>query len=358
MKVRVLPTATWCAVAAVAILSASMATVRSKSAAGRRPEVWLCAGDRTSQLLEPSAEWSLVKKNISGIKLYVDQVNSTDPNELRKLVRLISSQRYKVAIEIGGCLDFGPMDRTNGEWSAAHELAKIRKLYDAGGKVDYLDLDGPVRRLTHPEGRTDGKRFESADEAADELVDAVRAIHRVYPTIRFWHLTNFPNWGYNRDVSYHARGPQRQDYGDYDTVHRLVLEKLRRARLPLVGVTVDNPYDYLVGEHLSVNLKPPSQVNWLRRVLDYEKRCKKERLEFNLIVNSERGGMASDALFAEETLKMVDVYLAAGGRPDRLFVQTWYPYPKAMAPESNPTTMTGLVKRTIERVRRGGSAGS
>jgi len=74
----------------------------------------------------------------------------------------------------------------------------------------------------------------------------------------------------------------------------------------------------------------------------------------NLIANSERGGMQSDALFAEETQKMVDAYRKAGGRPDRWIVQSWYPNPKRIAPETDPTTMTGLVKAVIERVRTGG----
>jgi len=48
---------------------------------------------------------------------------------------------------------------------------------------------------------------------------------------------------------------------------------------------------------------------------------------------------------------MVDAYLAADGRPTRWFVQTWYPYPKQMLPESAPSSLTALTKAVIERVR-------
>jgi hypothetical protein len=75
------------------------------------------------------------------------------------------------------------------------------------------------------------------------------------------------NWGWRGDVSYHARGPQRQDDGDYDQVVRIVLEKLRAAEVPLDGVTVDNPYEYLVGEHFSVKLADPKSVDWLHNRL-------------------------------------------------------------------------------------------
>jgi len=116
-------------------------------------------------------------------------------------------------------------------------------------------------------------------------------------------------------------------------------------------VTIDNPYDYLIGEHFSVGLADPKSVDWLGRVRAYEDRCVGEGLEVNLIVNTERGGTESDERFYRETLEMVDTYLRAGGRPTRWIVQTWYPYPKRIVPESEGFTMTALAKGVIEKVR-------
>lgn len=316
-----------------------------------KPEVWFCPGDRIVELLKPDANWAFVKRHLSGIKLYVDQIDKAGPAQLAAIARMAKDNGYQVAVELGCCLDFGPMDDTNGEWSARIELAKIDKFYAAGGKVDFLDLDGPVRRLTHPDNRRDGRSFESMEKAANEVADAVRAFHKAHPEIRFWHLTNFPCWGYKGDVSYHARGPKRQDYGEYDDAHRLVFEKLNAAGIPLSGVTIDNPYEYLIGERISVNLKDPKSVDWLKRVRAYEERCRAEGLEVNLIVNSERGGHRSDELFHRETLQMVDTYLKAGGRPTRWIVQTWYPYPKQIVPETAPHSMTALVKAVVQRLR-------
>jgi hypothetical protein len=132
---------------------------------------------------------------------------------------------------------------------------------------------------------------------------------------------------------------------------RIVLDKLRAAGIQLDGVTVDNPYEYLVGEHFSVNLADPKSVNWLARVRSYEDFAREQGLTFNLIVNSERGGNESDERFFLETLRMVDTYQHAGGRPTRWFVQSWYPFPQQMLPETAPPGMTALVKAVIERVR-------
>ncbi|MBM4025809.1 MAG: alpha/beta hydrolase, partial [Planctomycetes bacterium] len=315
-----------------------------------KPEVWLCTGEKVLDLLAPEAQWPYVREHLTGIQFYIDMINRATPEQLQQLVRLVRQRGYQVSVECGGTLDFAPMDETNGEASARIELAKLAKFYAAGGRVDFLNLDGPVRRLLHPEKRRDGRRFDSVEKAADELVDYLTLVRRAHPEIRFFLLTNFPNWGYRGDVSYHARGPQRQDYGDYDTVVRVVLDKLKAANLPLAGVTVDNPYDYLVGEHFSVNLKDPRTVDWLGRVRTYEDFARAQRLQFNLIVNSERGGHKSDEVFYTDTMKMVEAYLQAGGRPTRWFVQSWYSHPTQIVPESVPHSLTALTKAVIGTV--------
>ena len=50
----------------------------------------------------------------------------------------------------------------------------------------------------------------------------------------------------------------------------------------------------------------------------YEDFAREQGLEFNLIVNSERGGQESDELFYRETLQMVDTYLQGGRTTDPL----------------------------------------
>ncbi|MBL7043258.1 MAG: alpha/beta hydrolase [Pirellulaceae bacterium] len=323
-----------------------------------KPEVWLCAGDRIADLLQPDAEWPFVKQHLTGIKLYIGQLSGSrrrpadaTVDRLQQIVRLVKAYDFKVAVELGGCLDFSPLDDTSGEWSARRELAAIENFYSAGGKVDFLDIDGPIRRLMHPNNRRDGRCFDSIEKAADELVDALRIHREAHPETGYWLLTNFPNWGWRGGASYHARGPQRQDYGDYDQVVRIVLDKLKAAKIPLDGVTVDNPFDYLIGEHRSVKIPDPKSVDWLGRVRSYEDFARDKGLTFNLIANSERGGHESDERFNRETLQMVDTYLQAGGRPTRWFVQSWYAYPKQMVPESSPNSMTALAKTVIQRVR-------
>jgi len=314
------------------------------------PEVWLCTA-RMFDLTRPDARWDYVRKRLTGIQLYIDRINKARPEDLKKLAAVVRENGLKVSVECGGTLGFAPLDDRNGEFSARIELAKLDKWRRAGGRIDYLNLDGPVRRLLYPRR---GKRripgFTSIEDCANELMDYIRAVKAVYPGVRFFLLTNFPNWGYRGQPSYHARGPKQQDWGDYDLVIRTVLKIAKEQGIRLDGVTVDNPYEYAVGEHFSVKLEDPRKIDWLGRIRAFEDFARAHGLELNLIINSEKGGKTSDREFYERTLKMLDAYIQAGGKPTRYIVQSWYRFPETIVPETAPYSMTALVKAVLERL--------
>jgi hypothetical protein len=322
------------------------------------PEVWLCPpGNRVLELIKDDANVEHSLKGITGLKLYIGLMNSAQQSNLVALATLIRKNKLKVVVELGGTLNHDWQDQA-GEKSAQVELAKLKKWYEAGGKVDYLDIDGPVRRLMGYAGwgKDPSKKFVSYDRCAKELMDYLSAVKKAYPEIQFFLLTNFPNWGYKKGVSYHARGPKRQDWGDYHEVVTAVMKALKRSKISIAGATVDNPYDYLVGTHKSASLRDPTTINWIERIRSYEKFCRNNGWEFNLIVNSETGGKVSDERFFEDTLDMVDRYQKAGGRPNRYFVQSWYEHPSKIVPETVPYSMTALTKAIMLQLQAGDKA--
>lgn len=334
----------------VLIIAMSMlvACAAAQSVWAESAEVWMC--HRTPDVLfEEGAEWDLVKGNLDVLQVYIGWVEKCSPDRLKKLATVLNENDIKLAMECGGTLEFAPLDDTNGERSAEMELPKIRELADAGITLSYLCIDGPVSRIFHT-GRA-GTGFDSVDRCVDELVDYLRAVRAVFPHIQFYVITNFPNWGWKGGVWYHAHGPNRNSWGDYYDVIRTIIKKTREADVEIRGVQCDNPYDYAIGEVRSAKLADPTEVDWLGRVRELEEYVESERLEFNLIINSERAGNESDRAFYEETLKLLNTYRASGGTPKRYVVQSWYPYPKKVAPEAEPFTMTALVKEVIKRVK-------
>ena len=322
----------------------------------RRPEIWLCPnGEHVLDLIDRTKPWRNVASRLAGVKLYIGTIKNTPDQKLAALAYLLRRYRLQVSIECAGTQtpDWGD---EAGERTARQHGMIFRKWLRLGGRIDYLDMDGPIRRLLGHlgKGRKPRQPFTSYDRCARELVDFMRETSRQFGGVRFFLLTNFPNWGYDGDVSYHARGPKKQDYGDYREVLATVLARVRAARAPLVGITVDNPYEYLVGEHKSVNLKDPRKVDWLGRVRALEDLVHAQRLQFNLIVNSERGGSTSDEEFYRRTLLMLKTYYEAGGRPERIIIQSWYKYPVTVVPETAPHSMTALVKAAMDYLKHPG----
>lgn len=319
------------------------------------PEVWLCPPfNRVLELTKADANVAKSLKGITGLKLYVDSLKKAGKSDLVALATLVRKNSLRVVVEVGGTLNHDWQDQA-GEKSAQVELAKLKKWEEAGGKIDYLDVDGPVRRLLGYQawGRDPSKKFVSYDRCALELMDYLSAVRKAYPEIQFFLLTNFPNFGYRKGVSYHARGPKRQDQGDYHEIVTAVMKALKRSRISMAGATVDNPYDYFTGARKSATLKDPKTVDWVARVRDYEKFCRDNGWEFNLIVNSETGGKESDKRFFEETLDMVARYQKTGGRPNRYFVQSWYDHPRSIVPATAQYSMTALTKAIMQRLKKG-----
>ena len=108
-----------------------------------------------------------------------------------------------------------------------------------------------------------------------------------------------------------------------------------------------------IHEHRAARHDSPRQVNWLARVRAYGDFARSQGLELNLIVNSEAGGKTSDQAFHDGTLKMVETYLNAGGRPTRLIVQSWYRFPQTIVPDSAPHSLTALVKAAMAKAHAG-----
>ncbi|MBI4244858.1 MAG: hypothetical protein HY606_12275 [Planctomycetes bacterium] len=316
------------------------------------PEVWMCGA--VNQDLIDESKWDFVRKNLDVLQFYINWVDECRMDKLKEIVAVLNSNNIKISIECGGTVEFMPLDDTNGERSAELAINACNKIKRAGGTVSYLTLDGPIRRLLYPQESIgkDAKGFDSVDQCVDELIDFMKEVLKELPEIKFILLTNFPCWGYKGDVSYQAQGAKKQDYGDYYDIITAVVKKTKKAGVKFLALTVDNPYEYAVGEHESANIPDPSKIDWIGRLRDLENYIKKQGWEFNMIFNSEKGGFTSSKLFYKNTLKFIKKYQTAGGAPNRYIIQSWYKYPDKTVPEDEQYTLTNLVREVIKRIKK------
>lgn len=342
-----------------------------KANSGKTPEVWMAILP-ADVLTNDQAEWDFVKKHLDGVKFWTQQIDYEAKDwpfqggvdargAMEKLVKILNKHKISIIIE-KGCFpqlegpsgmggESGPFDSTYAQRAAEGEIARLKRYEKIGGKVRFFDVDGPIRHMLHPVGEKGG--FDTIEQCAEAFVDYMLLVQKEYPDIEFFALTNFPNWGYRGDVSYWGG----QNWGDYYVALEAVTRIAKKKKAPLRGFTIDNPYDYAIGEvrpeHIKYDPKTIKTIDWIERILDVEKHCRKHNLEFNLIFNSQRGGETSAELFNKESLAFIDLYHDRGGQPDRYILQSWYTHPNRneIVPESNPNTFTGLVKVVIKKVK-------
>ncbi len=336
----------------------SKATTTKLKVAGA-PGVWMCKGHPWG--LAKSGEWPFVRDHVDCVKLYIGDIDKAGPERLRDFAALQRAHGFKVAVELGGLVDWeAPAKEQSGERSFACEYAKVRKFTDpvekggAGGTVHWLDLDGPFRRMMYPRGKE--KNYHTLESAGRELVDCLELWRAKYPELKFNLLTNFYNYGWNGAPAYNDFGFKAgsEGWGDYKKVFDFAVKVTGEAGVPLDGLTIDAPFDYARGDHASNQAYVIRDVDFMTPVRELEDHARSKGLKVRLIYNSERPGNKKggvDKAYFEETLAYMDAYHARGGRPDAYIIQSWYAHPRKWLPEDEPYTMTNLVKAAIRKLR-------
>ncbi len=353
-----------------------------RAEAPKSPEVWFGHVHPEPLGREPD-QWPTVQRELDVLQFAINAVAFIIPQEdLKRLGAVLKRNSIRVSIECG-YFDWEPQqaDFTGpnpkrisdkpraslkpgiGAETARIEMAKIEPMLRAGIKPDFIVMDGPVRRLIHPGADTgripahgDQVGLPTVEAAADEVIAYMRAWKRRFPSVRFLALTNFPNWGWKGRVAYWASGPDGMYWGDYFPVIQTLIKRTREARMPLAGLVIDNPYEYAMGTMPVAPpwpppSKPPSETNWMARVIELERYAESQGLPVSLIVNSQKGGHESDEAFARYTLEYLSAYRTAGGSPQRYVFQTWYEHPTRLIPDTDPHSMMGMLRDVIRIVK-------
>lgn len=272
------------------------------------------------------AQWPEGQSRVHVLKLYVDAI-ATPGQQTPQVVATAQSADIHLAIEVGGLREW----QCSGTAMAQIERDKIRPLVAAGGTVGYLAMDSPFGYTIATGGA--GNCGYSIRQAAESLAVYMSAMRQTYPGVRIGLIEPVPWYR----VGTHPSHPGN-DFGDLprllDTA--ATVRALRGEHLDFVHA--DSPYDY--------NQAHPTGWQKLRA---WQDSVRLRGIRFGLTYNSDVGGATSDQMFHQSSLAALDAFLAVGGAPDDFILQSWYPYPMSMAPETTPYTFTYLVKHFIAR---------
>jgi len=262
-------------------------------------------------------------------------------------------KEFKLACTVEARVEIDPNrpHHGGGGLDAQTHLSRLNRALDAGYAIDCFELDGAFSDYT--------LSGCSSEEALENLIEYFTVMRENLPDTRFYWLFNLPNWGWKGGLAY--RKDHREDpdtnFGDAYAVYNYALPALRQAGIKLEGVIVDNPYEYMLGQWLPVEWERTAcdlaATDWIGRILELEALVHADGMAFGLITNSQNGD-TSDELFGKNSLLALTTYLDRGGKPDLVEFESWYPHPVHFLPDSRPDTMTGVVARGAEILRRRG----
>ncbi|MBA7649664.1 hypothetical protein ES703_57461 [subsurface metagenome] len=315
-------------------------------------------------------EYQFLVNNLDFLAFYINRIrNDYSMEDMQKLVEIVEEQDMEVIVELGGVL--GPgwgslTDIDNGKSSALVEINNSRNWIRAGGEIDYIIFDGPIRRLLYGDiskniSDNDGVLVSghfntnrgpfSYEEAADEILYCMEEWRKVYPEMKFILGCNFPNWGWKGEQDYHKRQADGMNWGDYWEVVQVVMNQVQSTETAFSAMIIDWPYNYAVGEKYSPTPgNDPTAIDWIARILELEDYVKGLGLEFYLYTNIAE--QESNVVYSEGTLKYVDLYRQRGGAPDGWNVQSWYTVPTSFGPEDQQYSMSWLTNEVIKKLRQ------
>ncbi|HLA78258.1 MAG TPA: hypothetical protein VJU18_11815, partial [Vicinamibacteria bacterium] len=292
----------------------------------RRPQIWFGPLDPAPpdanrpysgaldyfDLFEPDAPWEQAASGIQVFKLYggwLDRVASIA--QLERIIADLERRGLGIAFE-GGPLTptaqcTGVIEGFAGPVEGAHAALKLKQ---AGGVLHYVDLEHPYDAVKFS-GAPAACSY-SAERAAEDVKRYVDAIRAVFPDAQFGAVETA-----NHDV---------QEVAAWVEAYRAVLGE------DLAYFSFD------------LNYHRPAWAQEARAIQDY---LRGRGIEFGIFYRGE-GDDETDAEWVNKAeARFVEFEVVAGGRPDRVILQSWNPHPERLLPESDPTTFTGLITRYL-----------
>jgi Big-like domain-containing protein len=277
-----------------------------------------------ARLFVPGASWPGVQGRTHVLKLYIDDL-VTDSSSLAYIAATLNQAHIAVAVESGGL--------RSGDCSGASvgrvDSDFIQRLARAGGAISFIALDEPFANSI-ASGVEPNCGYTVA-EAAAELATEIHAMRAAFPGVEIGLIEPVPWYSVGLYPANSGTG-----FGDLPQLLDTFLSILDQAHERIDFFHADSPYDY--------NQALP---NGWQKLVALEQVVRGHGLRFGLIYNSEAGGMSGDQPFHDQTLAALVAYQSAGGNPDDLILQSWYPYPSAMVSEDQANTFTNTAKDMI-----------
>lgn len=254
-------------------------------------------------------EWGEARASVKVFKVYAGNVMGDARFFFEDVLPFLRDHGIGLAIEAGG--GTGTHCGAGREQLFQDELTFVQRIYDEGYEVYALCMDSPMGF--------------GAPWCPYDFPASLENIARYVATYR----ARFPGVliGMTDPLPLRFTGIYRPDF---PRAIREVVERLARDGLALDFLQADNPLEH---------------GRW-GEVVEAERACHALGLDFGLISNSEA---QSNQGFCDGSMEAYRQYGGAGGEPDFVVLQSWFPYPDIDAPEDADGSFTRLVRDFMRR---------
>jgi len=283
------------------------------------------------------------------------------PVDPKALVETAKKLNLGIAIEFS--LFAAPVEVPSEGKLAAKVLVDsiLKPIYDAGGEVHSVYLDGPDYRLlegAHKRGPGNGL---SVEEYAKEMVLFWKAVHEFDPMIKICPIEDPKAWEFDAETPcFFDKTGNTQKTGvrlkdSLDALYKALTEA--GETIPIISL--DCPYPYYIYKKSQNGV----EIDTKQAILKMQKWCAERKIEFMMIVNTEPkfGGKLAEMSeskreelnehYREDCLRYIEMLYNDGVKPDWIMLESWYHVPTKNVPETQEGTFFNITNECIDLIK-------
>ena len=322
-------------------------------------------------LLNRAKEWEETAGSVNLYKFYVGQLDPTldwcSHFEPKPFVNTLQALKLENGAEFG---DFGFYDgKDEGAKSAADVIRRLQPIFDCGGKVALLHLDGPVRRMvkgvrTTPFGQLSVDEVAlDLESVAKELAVFFKNVHAKWPELEIGLIVNLPNWDYNKEQAGSVGGWTETSGLYYEDILNRVYDELAATGENLAFVEIDCPYNYYLR---TKTFKEDADCDNSAKFHLIQQWCRERDVKLHIIINTDPAATwntrdlsdidpekikSANRRFHDGVLAYIQQLHKDDITPDLMLIQSWYRAPSANLPETEPGTFMNTGKEAAQLIR-------
>ena len=182
-------------------------------------------------------------------------------------------------------------------------------------------------------------KFRTPEEGIEVVAESARLVKEKYPDFEIIPLPNLPNWDF-KGISHNAGDwAGKTGVSGWDYLCDIYLQKSAAKGVQTKFIEIDHPFNYY---HRNSRAESASRIKAMKQY------CSQNGMELILIVNSSGYKFdtteETDAQFKTDCLQYLEDIEEDGIAINYIDVESWYPYPQYLTPETRENSFTNILK--------------